>query len=135
MEVVLIPGNHESVSKVLPQTAISKEFGSPVNDSRKVVSLGDPSEVRLEGVDFLLFHGTSLMDILSSAPGFDYQRPVEVMEYQLRARHLAPEYGKSTPIGPEMEDWLVVERVPDVFQSGHIHVPGSGVYRCTTIVY
>src|SRR5438132_174071 len=72
--------------------------------------------------------------ILSSAPGFDYQRPVEVMEYQLRARHLAPEYGKSTPIGPEMEDWLVVEHVPDVFQSGHIHVPGSGVYRGTTIV-
>jgi DNA polymerase II small subunit len=74
------------------------------------------------------------MDILSSAPGFDYQRPVEVMEYQLRARHLAPEYGKSTPIGPEMEDWLVIEHVPDVFQSGHIHVPGSGVYRGTTIV-
>src|SRR3989442_1775621 len=49
-------------------------------------------------------------------------------------RHLAPEYGKSTPIGPEMEDWLVVEHVPDVFQSGHIHVPGSGMYRGTTIV-
>src|SRR5207247_7828116 len=47
---------------------------------------------------------------------------------------LAPEYGKSTPIGPEMEDWLVVERVPDVFISGHVHVPGSGVYRGTTIV-
>src|SRR6266852_4965380 len=134
MDVVLIPGNHDAVRQALPQPAISKDFAGPVYDSRRVVSLGDPAEVRLEGVDFLLFHGTSLMDILSSAPGFDYQRPVEVMEYQLRARHLAPEYGKSTPIGPEMEDWLVVERVPDVFQSGHIHVPGSGVYRGTTIV-
>src|SRR5437660_188600 len=134
MDVVLIPGNHDAVRQALPQPAITKDFAGPVYDSRRVVSLGDPSEVRLDNVDFLLFHGTSLMDILSSAPGFDYQRPVEVMEYQLRARHLAPEYGKSTPIGPEMEDWLVVEHVPDVFQSGHIHVPGSGVYRGTTIV-
>src|SRR5438132_1337156 len=134
MDVVLIPGNHDAVRQALPQPAITKDFAGPVYDSRRVVSLGDPSEVRLDGVDFLLFHGTSLMDILSSAPGFDYQRPVEVMEYQLRARHLAPEYGKSTPIGPEVEDWLVVERVPDIFQSGHIHVPGSGVYRGTTIV-
>ena len=134
MDVVLIPGNHDAVRQALPQPAIPKEFAGPVYDSRRVVSLGDPSEVRLDGVDFLLFHGTSLMDILSSAPGFDYTRPVEVMEYQLRARHLAPEYGKSTPIGPEMEDWLVVEHVPDVFESGHIHVPGSGVYRGTTIV-
>src|SRR5256712_2757381 len=134
MDVVLIPGNHDAVRQALPQPAISRDFAGPVYDSRKIVPLGDPAEVRLEGVDFLLFHGTSLMDILSSAPGFDYQRPVEGMEYQLRARHLAPEYGKSTPIGPEMEDWLVVEHVPDVFQSGHIHVPGSGMYRGTTIV-
>ncbi len=29
---------------------------------------------------------------------------------------------------------MVVERVPDVFQSGHIHVPGTSMYRGTTIV-
>ncbi len=134
MEVVLIPGNHDAVRQALPQPSIPRDFAGPVYDARRVVSLGNPSEVRLEGVGFLLFHGTSLMDIISSVQGFDYRRPVEVMEYQLRARHLAPEYGKNTPIGPEVEDWLVVEHVPDVFISGHVHVPGSGVYRGTTIV-
>ncbi len=134
MEVVLIPGNHDAVRQALPQPAIPKEFGGPVYDARRVISLGDPSEVRLHGVHFLLYHGTSLMDIVSSVPGLTYQRPVEIMEYQLRARHLAPEYGKMTPIGPEQQDWLVVDKVPDVFQSGHIHVPGSGVYRGTRIV-
>jgi DNA polymerase II small subunit len=134
MEVVLIPGNHDAVRQALPQPAIPKDFAGPVYDSRKIVSLGDPAEVRLHGVHFLLYHGTSLMDILSGVPGLDYQRPVEVMEYQLRARHLSPEYGKMTPIGPEQEDFLVVERVPDVFTSGHIHVSGAGVYRGTTIV-
>jgi DNA polymerase II small subunit len=134
MEVVLIPGNHDAVRQALPQPMIPRDFASPVYDARKIVSLGDPAEVRLDGVDFLMFHGTSLMDIVSSVPGFDYTRPVEVMEYQLRARHLAPEYGKNTSIGPEVEDWLVVDRVPDVFISGHVHVPGSGVYRGTSIV-
>lgn len=134
MGVVLIPGNHDAVRQALPQPAIPRDFAGPVYDSRSIVSLGDPSEVRLDGVDFLLFHGTSLMDIISSVPGFDYRRPVEVMEYQLRARHLAPEYGKNTPIGPESVDWLVVDHVPDVFISGHVHIPGSGVYRGTTIV-
>jgi len=134
MEVVLIPGNHDAVRQALPQPAISKEFAGPVYDSRRIVTLGDPAEVRLHGVQFLLYHGTSLMDIVSSVPGLDYQRPVEIMEYQLRVRHLAPEYGKMTPIGPEQKDWLVVDRVPDVFQSGHIHVPGWGTYRGTSIV-
>lgn len=134
MEVVLIPGNHDAVRQALPQPAITKEFAGPVYDSRKIITLGDPAEVRLHGVNFLLYHGTSLMDIVSSVPGLDYQRPVEIMEYQLRVRHLAPEYGKMTPIGPEQKDWLVVEHVPDVFQSGHIHVTGSGVYRGTSIV-
>ncbi len=134
MEVVLIPGNHDAVRQALPQPAVTKDYAGPVYESRKVMSLGDPAEVRLDGVHFLLFHGTSLMDIVSSVPGFDYQRPVEAMEWQLRARHLAPEYGKMTSIGPEQEDFLVVERVPDVFLSGHIHVPGAGVYRGTTIV-
>jgi DNA polymerase II small subunit len=134
MDVVLIPGNHDAVRQALPQPAIPKDFAGPVYDSRKIVSLGDPAEVRLHGVHFLLYHGTSLLDILSGVPGLDYQRPVEVMEYQLRARHLSPEYGKLTPIGPEQEDFLVIERVPDVFTSGHIHVSAAGVYRGTTIV-
>ncbi len=130
------PNQREVAERVqaLPQPAISKDFAGPVYDSRKIVSLGDPAEVRLHGVQFLLYHGTSLMDILSGVPGLDYQRPVEAMEYQLRARHLSPEYGKMTPIGPEQEDFLVIDRVPDVFTSGHIHVSGAGLYRGTTIV-
>jgi len=134
MSVVMIPGNHDAVRQALPQPMIPREYAGPVYDSRHVISLGDPSEVRLHGVHFLLYHGTSLMDLVSTVPGLDYQNPVSAMEYQLRARHLAPEYGKLTPIGPEQEDYLVIDRVPDVFTSGHIHVSGSGLHRGTTII-
>src|SRR5437764_6789107 len=80
MEVVLIPGNHDAVRQALPEPMIPRDFAGPVYDSRRLVSLGELSEVRLDGVDFLLFHGTSLMDILSSAPGFYYKHSVEFME-------------------------------------------------------
>lgn len=134
MSVVLIPGNHEPVRQALPQPMVPTQYAGPVYDSRSILSLGDPSEVRLHGVHFLLYHGTSLMDLLSSVPGLEYQNPVAAMEFQLRARHLAPEYAKLTPIGPEQEDFLVVDRVPDVFTSGHIHVSGFGMYRGTSII-
>src|SRR5436309_12140546 len=122
MEVVLIPGNHDAVRQALPQPAISRDFAGPVYDSRKTISLGDPAEVRLHGVHFLLYHGTSLMDIVSSVPGLDYQRHVEIMAYQLKMRHLAHEYGKQTPIATAPEDQVVVDSVPDRLQCGHSHV-------------
>src|SRR5438046_10263724 len=100
MEVGLIPGNHDAVRQALPQPMIPRDFAGPVYDARRIVSLGDPSEVGLGGVDFLLFHGTSLMDLISSVRGFDYWRPVEVMEYRLRERHGAREFGRTGASGP-----------------------------------
>ncbi|MFV2014469.1 MAG: DNA polymerase II small subunit, partial [Candidatus Heimdallarchaeota archaeon] len=52
----------------------------------------------------------------------------------LRARHLAPIWGAKTPIIPEAKDHLVIERIPDVFHGGHIHINGEGHYRGVQIV-
>ena len=51
----------------------------------------------------------------------------------LRKRHLAPVYGE-TPITPLSEDWLVIDRVPDVIHCGHIHVNALGRYKGVTLV-
>jgi len=56
------------------------------------------------------------------------------MRLQLQCRHLASEYGNRTSIAPEKVDHLVIERVPDVFQSGHIHVVKYENYRGTQII-
>jgi DNA polymerase II small subunit len=134
MEVILIPGNHDGVRQALPQPAILKEFAGPVYDARAVMSLGNPCEVELHGVRFLLHHGRSLEDMLTSAPGMSFDRPEKAMELQLRCRHLAPEYGNRTSIALSRADHLVIEEPPDVFQSGHIHVFGQESYRGTLVV-
>jgi DNA polymerase II small subunit len=134
VEVVLIPGNHDAVRQALPQPAILKEFAEPVYEARAVTSLGNPCEVELHGVRFLLHHGRSLEDLLTSAPGMTFNRPEKAMELQLKCRHLAPEYGNRTSIAPSRVDHLVVDEPPDVFHSGHIHVFGHENYRGTLIV-
>ena len=134
IEVILIPGNHDGVRQALPQPAIPKEFAEPVYEARSVASLGNPCELRIHGVHFLLHHGRSLEDLLTSAPDMSFSHPEKAMELELKCRHLAPEYGKRTSIAPLKVDHLVVQEAPDVFHSGHIHVNGWGSYRGTLIV-
>jgi len=134
VETIVLPGNHDPVRQALPQPPIPKQFGEPILESRALISLGNPAEVSLHGVRFLLHHGRSLDDILSSVPSMNFTQPEKAMRLQLQCRHLASEYGNRTSIAPERVDHLVIENVPDVFQSGHVHVVKHENYRGTQII-
>jgi DNA polymerase II small subunit len=134
VETIVLPGNHDPVRQALPQPPIPEDFGGPIYESRTLISLGNPAEVSLHGVRLLLHHGRSLDDIVSSVPGVDFTQPEKAMKLQLQCRHLASEYGKRTSIAPEKVDHLVIENVPDIFQSGHIHVVKLENYRGTQII-
>ena len=134
VEVIIVPGDHDAARQALPQPAIPKEFAEPLYEARPITWLGNPSEVEVHGVRFLVHHGRSLVDLLTSAPGMSFDKPEKAMELQLRCRHLAPEYGNRTSIAPMPMDQLVIEDPPDVFHSGHIHVFGHEQYRGTLIV-
>jgi len=56
------------------------------------------------------------------------------MKVLLQSRHLAPVYGGKTPLSPEEKDFLVINRVPDVFHAGHVHVLGYTNYRGVLLV-
>lgn len=134
IDVLITPGNHDATRQALPQPAIPKEYAEPVYEARNVISIGNPATVKVNGRSILLFHGTSLNDIISNVPKLNFNVPEKGMECLLKARHLAPIYGGGAPIAPEEEDYLVVEQPPDVFQVGHIHVEGHEFYRGTLMV-
>ncbi len=134
IETIIIPGNHDAVRQALPQPPIPKDFGEPLYESRPLISLGNPAEIALHGVRLLLHHGRSLDDIIASVPSMDFTQPEKAMRLQLQCRHLASEYGNRTSIAPEKIDHLVIETVPDIFQSGHIHVVKYENYRGTQII-
>lgn len=134
IEVIIIPGNHDAPRKALPQPPISDDYLEPLQESREVYSFGNPCTISLHKVEFLLYHGRSLDDIISTVPGMDYKHPERAMTLLLQSRHLAPTYGEKTPLAPENKDRLVIERVPDVFHAGHIHTLGYTNYRGVLVV-
>lgn len=134
IEVIIIPGNHDASRKALPQPAIPKDYSEPLQEIRNIFSLGNPSSISLHGVELLLFHGRSLDDIAAVAPNVSFESPDKSMKLMLQGRHLAPIYGERTPIAPEKQDFMVIDRVPDIFHAGHVHVIKCNNYKGTLIV-
>ena len=134
IEIIIIPGNHDASRKALPQPAIPKDYAEPLYDARKIITLGNPSTISLHGVELLLFHGRSLDDIAAIAPNVSFDRPDKSMKLLLKGRHLSPIYGERTPIAPEKRDFMVIERKPDIFHAGHVHVLQCDRYKGTLIV-
>ncbi len=129
IEVIVIPGNHDASRKALPQPAIPKDYAEPLYEAREIHSLGNPSTISLHGVELLLYHGRSLDDVIGSVPNVGFNSPEKAMRLLLQCRHMAPTYGQRTPIASEKRDFMIIERVPDIFHAGHIHVLKHDTYR------
>ncbi|MHA2502596.1 MAG: DNA-directed DNA polymerase II small subunit [Candidatus Kariarchaeaceae archaeon] len=134
VEVVIIPGNHDMVRSAEPQPIISPQYAPDLHNFKNVHMLPNPSQVSLHGVKTLLYHCTSLPDIINHLPGLNIEKPVEVMKHMLKARHLAPLWGEKTPLATEPEDYLVIDPIPDIFHGGHVHINDLGTYNGVKIV-
>ncbi len=141
IQVLIAPGNHDGVRLALPRPAIDEKFLSVLNDSgTEVTSLGCPSQVSLHGVNVLIYHGDSLVDIMAALSKPEMEARFVAMREMLRGRHLAPIYGKKkddrigTTLAPEPRDWLVIDEVPDILHCGHVHVTSVGSYRKTLLI-
>lgn len=134
IQIVVSPGNHDAVRQALPQPAVAVDMAEELYAMDNLRWVGDPAYIKLHGVTFLVYHGKSLDDVIATTPNLAYDRPTEAMKLLLRARHLSPTYGKRTALSPEMRDYMVVDRVPDVFHVGHVHTYGELSYRGTLLV-
>ncbi len=134
VQIVLSPGNHDAVRQALPQPAVAVDMAESLYAMDNVRWVGDPAYIKLHGVTFLVYHGKSLDDVIATTPNLAYDRPTDAMKLLLRARHLAPTYGKRTALSPELRDYMVVDQVPDVFHVGHVHTYGELSYRGTLLV-
>ncbi len=134
IEIIVNPGNHDAPRKALPQPAISEDYLPTPQGSRRIYSLGNPCTVSIHGVEVLMYHGRSLDDVIGTVPGTDQEHPERAMKLLLQGRHVAPVYGGKTTIAPENRDFMVIDRVPDIFQSGHTHVMGVCNHRGVLVV-
>ncbi len=124
---VIAPGNHDVVRGAEPQPAIPPQFTG--NFPANVTFVENPAMVNLQGVRVLMYHGRSIDDMISLIPGASYDTPGPLIEGMLQRRHLAPTYGKRTPIAADRQDRLVIDPIPEVLHTGHIHIVGLTRYR------
>ena len=135
LEVIMIPGNHDAVRLAEPQPGFSDELVDAM-DAHDAHIVANPSTVTIEDVPILLYHGSSLDDIIARLPteAANYAEPDKAMSQLLKKRHLAPPYGGKIRIAPEERDYLVIDEVPSIFHAGHVHTVGVGDYRGVRVI-
>jgi DNA polymerase II small subunit len=116
IHVFVAPGNHDAARRAEPQ-----EFEKDMLKSfSNVTFITNPAYINIEGLEVLVYHGTSLDSIIAAIPGLSYLKPEEAMIQLIRKRHLSPIYG-TNPIAPIGKDNLVIEKEPDLVVMGHLH--------------
>jgi DNA polymerase II small subunit len=132
ISVILQPGNHDAVRPAEPQPALAEEFREPFGDNYTFI--GNPCYFSLNGVEILTYHGRSIDDLVATLPHITYQDPNAAMLEMLNRRHMAISYGEKTPLAPEAKDYMVINPIPDVFVTGHVHRTSVYKYRNITLI-
>jgi DNA polymerase II small subunit len=137
INIIICPGNHDALRIAEPQHALYDDIAKPVYELQNVIMTSNPSYVNIHaiddfpGFDVLLYHGYSLDYFVANVPKlrqYGYERADLLMKFLLRKRHLAPTHG-STLLAPMRNDFLVIDKVPDIFATAHIHKAKIGCYR------
>lgn len=127
LQIVLSPGNHDAVRAAEPQPVLPEEFRAQFPGN--VTFVENPAVVNIQSVNVLMYHGRSIDDLIKFIPGASYEHPGEIMEAMLKRRHLGPIYGQRTPLLSTPMDHLVIRDVPDILQTGHVHISDVISYR------
>jgi DNA polymerase II small subunit len=133
ISLIILPGNHDAVRPAEPQPTFEKEIQDLFTDMN-MTFVGNPCYFSLHGVEVLAYHGQSLLDFATNVQHLKYNEPVEIMKVMLRKHHLAPTYGGYTPLAPEHLDYMVIDRIPDIFVTGHVHLAQISDYRGVTLM-
>ena len=129
IKIIISPGNHDASRVAEPQPAVPEKYADALYQLDNVEFISNPGYVSLDGIKVLIYHGRSFDDLAMSVKGFSHERNDILMEELLKKRHLAPIYGERTPLASELEDYLVIDDVPDVFHTGHVHINTHKVYN------
>jgi len=131
--MIMQPGNHDAVRPAEPQPTFEKEIQS-LFSGMNIKFVGNPCYFSIHGVEILSYHGQSLLDYATNIQHLKYNEPVEIMKVMLKKHHLAPTYGGYTPLAPEHFDYMVIDKIPDIFVTGHVHLAQISDYRGVTLI-
>ena len=144
--IIICPGNHDVVRIAEPQPLLPKDICASLWKMPNVIMVTNPSIVRVgasptfPGFDVLLYHGYSydyygdVVESIKNSGRHISDKTDLIMRFLLQRRHLAPTHTSTLYIPDPEKDPLIIEHVPDIFLSGHVHRAAVNNYRGTLIV-
>jgi len=144
IQIIMCPGNHDSIRLSEPQPAFNEEYAKPLFDLPNAIVVSNPAMVNIcqtddfPGFDILLYHGYSFDYYISNVDDIrnngGYDRADLVMKFLLQRRHLSPSHSATLYVADDETDPLFINKVPDFFVSGHIHKSSVSNYRNVSLI-
>src|SRR3989344_3781984 len=144
IKIVSIGGNHDSIRLAEPQPRIDEKFAKALYDLGTVTLLTNPSTINIlssesfDGFNILMYHGSSYPFLADTVESIRINGRLDradlIMKHNIRARHLGPTHNTIQYIPDVEEDHLVIDKIPDIYLSGHIHKTTALNYRGVTLI-
>ena len=144
VQIIMCPGNHDAMRLSEPQPVFYNDYAEALHEIENLTLVSNPAMVRVHqtdtfaGFDILMYHGSSFDYYLANVDELrlngGYDRPDLMMKFLLKRRHLAPSYASTPYLIDNEKDNLVIENVPDIFLTGHIHKCAVASYRNVTLI-
>ncbi len=140
IKIILSPGQHDIVPIAEPQPPLPEEYCKELYELPNLIFVSNPAMVNIgsadgfPGFDVLMYHGASYNYFADKVESIRIQKPniseraEAVMKLLLQKRHLSPTYDAS-PHMPTEIDYMIIDRVPDIFVSGDVHKPAAFNYK------
>ncbi len=129
IRIVLIPGDHDVSGLYVPSPPIPREFARSLYEQQNIHMLGDPSFIRIAGIDILVSHGRGLDDAIElyTIKGLTSDGIIDAMESLLLRRNLVIPINGKTPLAPYPYDFNVITTMPDIMHTGHTHIAAAAM--------
>jgi len=139
-EIIICPGNHDTAVRLEEPQPKMYEFAEALSELPNVTMVTNPSYTNIHsqddyrGQDVLMYHGYSFDQLIDQVEGLraagGYEKAEEIHKFLLKRRHLSPTHNLNLTL-PMKKDPHVIEKIPDIMVSGHIHKARIGKYKNT----
>ncbi len=144
IKIIICGGNHDAMRMAEPQPLFDPKICKGFYEIPNMIIVSNPSVVNIHssehfpGFDVLLYHGFSLPFYADNVPSIRQKGGMDrcdlILKFYLQRRHLAPTHGSNLYVPDPKDDPLVIDKIPDIFVTGHIHRIVAGTYRNVTVI-
>ena len=136
MVIIVCPGNHDAIRLAEPQPQLEREYARELYKLKNIFFVSNPALINIQGsgrgTNILLYHGYSYHYYANNVDSLRFgggsKKPESIMSFLLKKRHLAPSHGSNLYF-PQEFDPLVINIIPDVFVSAHVHKSAIAYYN------